>query len=175
MPFKSERQGLLDDLAAVSLFARVDLDEELEKDAMLIFNVVSSRFLGDRQKRQRKPHYFLNEFRAMFRTSRDGFTRVLNLIKDHTVFHNSSTCKQVDPAWQLAIALSRFGSNGNGASVSKTQAIFAIGSGTATLYTDRVITALLDLEKDWIKWPDTARRKEIGQVMRREGFPGCVG
>lgn len=55
------------------------------------------------------------------------------------------------------------------------QAIFQIGTGTSTLFTKRVVKALLGVLREWIVWPDVERRREIGRVMREEGFPGCVG
>jgi hypothetical protein len=55
------------------------------------------------------------------------------------------------------------------------QAIFGIGAGTATVYTDRVLEALWDIKDEWLCWPNAARRQEVGQVMRVEGFPNCVG
>src|SRR6184192_845590 len=87
---------------------------------------------------------------------------------------NSLTCSQTTPAWQLAVALCRLGSNGTGASIGKMQAIFGIGIGTVGLFTNRIITVLLTVKRQWVTWPDAEQRREISQVMRQEGFPGCV-
>lgn len=65
--------------------------------------------------------------------------------------------------------------NGTGASVSKMQVIFGIGAGMSTLFCRHMMTALMVIEDRWIVWPDAERRREIGQVLRSEGFPGCVG
>ncbi|KAF9200375.1 hypothetical protein BGZ59_003345, partial [Podila verticillata] len=94
---------------------------------------------------------------------------------DHPVFSNNSTCPQAHPYVQLGVALARFGVNGTGASVGKMQGLFGIGTGTATVYTNRVLQALWDKRTDWIMWPNPKRRKEIGQVMKKEGFPSCIG
>ena len=115
------------------------------------------------------------EFRQLFRTSRQGFFAVLEQIKDHPVFTNNSACPQTAPAWQLAVALCRLGSNGTGTGVRKMQTIFGIGIGTVGLFTNRVITALLAVKHRWVAWPDAERRREIGGVMRQEGFLVVLG
>ena len=94
---------------------------------------------------------------------------------DHPVFHNNSRRRQAHPGWQLAVALNRFGHYGNRMNLDEVASDFGIGEGTVILYTNRVLTALMDLAPDWIKWPDEQRRDEIVTVMSREGFPGCVG
>jgi hypothetical protein len=184
MPFKSDRQETLSELDQLLIYAWMDDNDELTSQVAEISALdSSSRYLHRGQKRRRESYYFSEvfpdlpdgEFRAMFRTTKECFKGVLALIKDNPVFHNASRCQQTDPANQLPVTLARFGSYGNGGSISKIQSIFQIGSGTATLFTKRVVNCLLDLHDDWIKWPDESRQSEIGQVMREEGFPGCVG
>jgi hypothetical protein len=184
MPYTSERQLLLSDLTKLISFAAMDDNEEEEEEAALLYCLVAeSRYLSGGERRYRSNHFFLQsfslmaetEFRQLFRTSRQGFLAVLEQIETHPVFTNSSTCSQTAPAWQLAVALCRLGSNGTGASVGKMQAIFGIGMGTVGLFTNRVITALLAVKRRWVAWPDAERRSEIGRVMKQEGFPGCVG
>lgn len=104
-----------------------------------------------------------------------GFSAVLAQVQDHPVFSNNSTCSQSHPAWQLAVTLAWLSVHGTGASISKMQAIFNIGTGTVATFTSRVIQALWDIRKEWVKWPDYQRRIEIGQVMSKEGFPNCIG
>ncbi|KAF9934820.1 hypothetical protein FBU30_010793 [Linnemannia zychae] len=108
-------------------------------------------------------------------TTKQGFHTVLQIIKDNPVFHNSALIQQTDPAIQLAVMLARFGTYGNGGSVSKLQSLFQFGNGSTINFTKRVMKALLDVRDEWISWPDQRRRTEIGQVMREEGFPGCIG
>ncbi|KAI7825651.1 hypothetical protein BC939DRAFT_447931 [Gamsiella multidivaricata] len=45
---------------------------------------------------------------------------------------------------------------------------FGIGQGIGSLYTSRVITALVSLTPQWIRWPDEERKEELGYVMRKE-------
>jgi hypothetical protein len=181
---KSERQQLLRDLQLLSTFAFVINNRSiLEKSLLLRRAIESSRFLSSRVHQARIPHYFLEvfpelsdtEFRNMFRTTRQGFSALCNTIHEHPIFSNNARVKQAHPAYQLATVMARFGCNGNGASVSKIQSHFALGAGTVSKYTERVIKALLDIEEKWIKWPSPERRREIGRVLGTEGFPKCVG
>ena len=180
----SSRREAIRDLKYLSILSLCLDDENLLLAAVDTYREVeANRFLNERIYQSRGCHYFLEvfpclpetEFIQMFRTTRMGFTSIRDLIKDHPVFQNNSRCKQADPTYQLAVAMARLGSNGNGASVSKMQAQFQLGCGTVTKYTERVLKALLDMRSHWISWPVEARRKEISQVMGAEGFPGCVG
>lgn len=184
MPFRSDRQQLLDDVELLIIFMEaVGETFELQLLCQLYIQLQDSRYLLGRTITRRPSHYLTerfpnlsqDEFRSMFRTTREGFSALLIKIQDHPVFSNNSTCPQAHPSIQLAVALTRFGVHGTGASVSKIQAIFGIGLGTATLYTNRVIEALVSMQPEWISWPNAARRREIGCVMRAEGFPNCVG
>jgi hypothetical protein len=38
-----------------------------------------------------------------------------------------------------------------------------------------VIRAINDMGPTYLRWPDKDRRKEISEVMKAEGFEGCVG
>jgi hypothetical protein len=184
MPYLSERQQLLGDLELLILLANYNDDDEQEEELLELYaHVLASRYLGERQVLKRPPHYFLDrfpnlpdgEFRSMFRTSKAGFFALLEKIQDNAVFSNNSTCPQTHPAWQLAVALTRLGFHGTGASVSKMQAIFGVGSGIVTTFTNRVVLALYEIQSKWLVWPDAERRRSMRQVMSKEGFPNCVG
>jgi len=184
MPFTSERQQIVLDLNLSLMLAWIEEDEEMTNELLELSEHVSSHRFLQRNLIYPRTEYFLTkvfpdmpdrEFRAKFRTTREGFRGVLELIENNPIFYNQSNNEQAHPSVQLAVALARFGCNGTGASVSNIQDSFQIGAGTVTLYTKRVIKALLDLHDDWIKWPDSNRRSENGQVMREEGFPGCIG
>jgi len=168
----------------VALFADADDDEEALKELVQLLNLLSgSRFVNDRVLRIRDDHFFrqkfehLNsdEFKSTFRTSRQGFFALVGLLEGHHVFHNRSTCSQLSPAWQIAVALARFGGGGNGSSVMSKQVLTGLATGTINKYTERVITALMSVKNEWIQWPDEQRRQEISDVLSLEGFPGCIG
>ena len=96
-------------------------------------------------------------------------------IQADKTFQNSSQNKQRNPAIQLAVALSRLGSNGNGAALGKIGMLFGISHGAIVLYTQRVIQILMKLKRKVIVWPTIEQRREMSQVMQAEGFPGCIG
>ncbi len=51
-----------------------------------------------------------------------------------------------------------------------------LGAGTVVLYTNRVITALLDIESQFIRWPSEHERVTISnRIKEKSGFPDCVG
>lgn len=157
--------------------------DDIEEALLLAACIEDSRYSVDRIQQLRPQHFFTSvfpdlpddQFRALLRTTRTGFKSLVETLQDHPVFSNNSRNPQADPAIQIAVALCRLGSNGNGCSLARVQAMFGIGSGTVVAYTARVVKSLNDLAKQYIVWPDRKRRREIGQMMREEGFPGCVG
>ena len=78
-------------------------------------------------------------------------------------------------AHQLALTLELLGSCGNGASIGRFSRNLNVGRGTMVKVSRRVIEALISLGPKYLKWPDSSRRKEISDVMKMEGFEGCVG
>jgi len=184
MPSKSERQKLLFELSVVATLAEVDDDDEVEDEAMELYEIVNSnRYLSDPKRHTRYPYYFLEkfnnisdiEFRRMFRVTRYGFRKLRDIMSEHPIFSNNSHCKQSDVTWQLAVTLSRLGVNGNGASIEHHRDRFDLGTGSVESYSARVITALNDLYSEWVSWPSPRRRRELSELMHLEGFPGCVG
>ncbi|MBW0496258.1 hypothetical protein O181_035973 [Austropuccinia psidii MF-1] len=78
-----------------------------------------------------------DDFWQGMRTSKEGFVFIYEKIKNHAVFTNNSTCKQLPIAHQLALTLERLGSNGNGGSVGKFARNFQVGQGTVISTTRR--------------------------------------
>lgn len=185
MPRSSERKRLLSELRLQILYLAADdaCDDDIEEALLHASIVEESRYSIERIQLARPQHFFDSlfpmlpddDFRSYFRTTRIGFKSLVETLQDHPVFSNNSRNPQAEPAVQIAVALYRLGSNGNGGSLCKTKNMFNIGSGTAVSYTARVLKALNDVSKQYIVWPDNDRRKEIGRVMREEGFPGCIG
>ncbi|KAG0195823.1 hypothetical protein BGX28_000555 [Mortierella sp. GBA30] len=122
-----EIAGLMKNVATASL----EEGEEEEEEAALLYALVSSSRYSPLV---RSSHYFPNvfplisedEFHKMFRTTRMGFMGILKEMENGPVFLNNSTCSQVLPIYQLAVDLSGFGANGNGAGVYKMRAIFGV-------------------------------------------------
>ncbi|GJJ77634.1 nuclease HARBI1 [Entomortierella parvispora] len=119
--------------------------------------------------------YTDGEFRQHFRMDKNSFSAIAVIIGPHPVFQNSSRCRQLHPFWQLAVTLERFGHYGNRVSENMLASDFGISPGSVVLCTNRVMTALVSLVPDWIRWPNSQEREKHSRLMRREGFPGCVG
>ncbi|KAI9909017.1 hypothetical protein PsorP6_015273 [Peronosclerospora sorghi] len=63
--------------------------------------------------------------------------------------------------------------NGNGAAVKRIARTAGVANGTVTLYTDRVISALVRLASEFVSW---LQRREISRrIAQRSGFVGAVG
>lgn len=117
------------------------------------------------------------EFLQKFRMSRHCFNQLLSQIEGHPVFKKASTGRpQAPPAHQLMILLKFLGTEGTGGSAADLRNIFRIGRGTAHLYRNRALCAVLSLRKELIKWPDANERKYIASKIQSDfTFPNCVG
>jgi hypothetical protein len=114
-------------------------------------------------------------FVQMFRMTFPCFLNLVQLIEQNPIFYNNSRNPQRDPPIQIAVAVCRLGSNGNGSAIYRLKNLFQVGFGTIDLYTRRVIHAIYELRSSLVTWPTESERLESSQVMREEGFPGCVG
>lgn len=76
---------------------------------------------------------------------------------------------------QLAVALYRFGTYGNGSSSMQTATKFGISIGSVQNFTNRVIKLLVGLSNRYIQWPNQQARKHIGSDMSAKVLPKCIG
>ncbi|MBW0563689.1 hypothetical protein O181_103404 [Austropuccinia psidii MF-1] len=111
------------------------------------------------------------KFQQLCRTTHESFEKLVSKIQDDKTFQNSSQNKQHNPAIQLAVALSRLGSNGNEATLGKIGMLFGISHGAIVLYTQRLIQILMKLKHKVIVWPAIEQQRDMSQVMQAEGFP----
>ena len=79
--------------------------------------------------------------------SRNAFLFLLTEIQSNDVFQNNSRNPQIAVWIQTIVALERLDNDGNANSGGKIARNMDIGYGTVNLYTQRVIIALLSLEK----------------------------
>ena len=116
------------------------------------------------------------EFKDKSRMTRSSFWLIVELIKDHRVFHSNKR-RQAPVEHQLMTLLCFLGTEGNGMSDRKGRSVFRLGKGTIRLYKDRVVQAILDcLFEDSIKWPDVDERQIISERIRADfGLPNCIG
>ena len=97
-----------------------------------------------------------DRFRAELRVSPHAFDCLVEAITDDPVFVSHSECSRQAPIQeQVAVALYRFGHNGNAASLQSIANWAGIGKGTVELYTHRVMIALLRPEfmRNAVRWP----------------------
>ncbi|KAG7375516.1 hypothetical protein PHYPSEUDO_000889, partial [Phytophthora pseudosyringae] len=125
------------------------------EDAFELLQLVqSARYLAERVRLPQSTYFDADSFLSsttdsVFRQSttidKDSFASIVDETQDDPVFHSESIYAQA-PVWmQLAVALDRFGNNGTGASLGRSQRLWGVGKGTVDNYTDRVVQALVDL------------------------------
>ncbi|OAV86398.1 hypothetical protein PTTG_29931 [Puccinia triticina 1-1 BBBD Race 1] len=156
-------------------------DEETISDMLGL--VLSNRYLHTRSPGKTHDKYNLvrlfemrdEDFKQAVRTTQSGFVWLLEKIYANPIFQSNSPRQQLPIPHQLALTLERLGSNGNGASVGRFARNLCVGRGTVVKITRRVVRAINDLSGSHLIWPDANRRREISDVMKAEGFKGCVG
>ncbi|KAF7348137.1 hypothetical protein MSAN_01766500 [Mycena sanguinolenta] len=84
-----------------------------------------------------------DHFRQALRVSPQTFDKLVACLENDPVFSNNSNQSQLSVDQQLAVALYRFGHDGNGASVQSVANWAGLGKGTVHLCTRRVMTAVL--------------------------------
>ncbi|PLW17065.1 hypothetical protein PCANC_11859 [Puccinia coronata f. sp. avenae] len=162
------------------------IDLELEDSARvadLLGYVLSNRYLHDRLPARTCDEFDLGQlfdmrdedFKQAVRTTKSGFLVLLQKIFLNPVFYSNSHRSQLPIPHQLALTLERLGSNGNGASIGRFSRNLLVGRGTVVKVSRRVIQAINSLSDEFIVWPTSDRRREISDVMKHEGFEGCVG
>lgn len=120
--------------------------------------------------------YTPKEYLTTFRMTKQSVDAILEAIRYHCVFHTPSTNPQRSPQIQLWVALCHLGAPHNGKVF--TSSYFGIGEGTVTLYTKRVVTAVLTLQNQYLRMPKpgTTEYQTTVDLMRfRFGFPNCLG
>ncbi|MBW0463760.1 hypothetical protein O181_003475 [Austropuccinia psidii MF-1] len=185
MPKASKRLPLLQTLNSLQLIDALnsDSDSDIQEDIILLDMITSQRYINPHRRYPSHYMYMMNnlqtlsseKFRQLCRTTHESFEKLVAQIQGDKTFQNSSQNKQHNPAIQLAVALSRLGSNGNGAALGKIGMLFGISHGAIVLYTQRVIQILMKLKRKVIVWPTIEQQREMSQVMQAEGFPGCIG
>jgi hypothetical protein len=186
MPRSTDRACLLKDLENLIRMMMLFDDDKTEdfEDMMELYSVISgSRYIQQRTKFP-KSIAFCNgifdypdaSFRTIARCTKDTFLRLLHIVQDHPIFQNNSLHKQAPVHIQLIIVLNRLGCDGNGASIDREALLFGKSIGTIEKYTDRVLTAILAVEKNYVYWPDAVERRKISKRMyRSHGLKNAVG
>ena len=99
-------------------------------------------------------------FRRNLRVSPSTFDELVTRIEDDSIFQNRSNRMQYPVDIQLALALYRFGHDGNAASVEGVAQWAGVSVGLVVKATRRVMVAFLRLHDSIICWPSKAEREE---------------
>lgn len=92
-------------------------------------------------------------FRQLTRMCKQSFFALLGRIEGHDIFQNRSNWPQAPVLVQLAVALDRFGHEGNGACLNRTMILWGVSHGSVVNYTNRVMIAIEGCMKREISWP----------------------
>ena len=112
-------------------------------------------------------------FQHMLRVSPYVFQVIVELIKDHPVFHNNSNNTQAPVDFQLAVTLFRMGRFGNAASLEDIAREAGCAEGTVELYTDRCFEAIMSLHDVFVRpLTDEEKEREKEWMDREVGFKG---
>ena len=155
MPYLSNRAQLIRDVEAIirmnAMYMSIALPRVTEQlkqrnsDLLrMLYMLLQTRYISPPTNIAKSTHfrellYALpdDEFRQETRMGKSTFIQVHSLIEGHPIFHNSSTNSQVPVEIQMAVAFSRLGAYGNGASVGRIARSHGAGCGTVVLYTKR--------------------------------------
>ncbi|KAJ6560011.1 hypothetical protein B0H19DRAFT_859703, partial [Mycena capillaripes] len=99
-------------------------------------------------------------FRRNLRVLPETFDALVLRIENHSVFTNNSHRQQIPVYIQLAIALYRFGHDGNAASVESIAQWAGVSAGLVVKCTRRVIIAFLSIHDSVIRWPTEEEKEE---------------
>ena len=102
-------------------------------------------------------------FRRNLRVSPSTFDSLLEMIDTHPIFANNSNVSQRPVIEQLAVAMYRFGHNGNAASVEAVAQWAGVSAGSVVNYTRRVMIAYLALHDSAIRWPSEDEKEQSKQ------------
>jgi hypothetical protein len=181
--YKKQQESILDNALEFIIMN----DDERTEDFDDIMNIravlASTRFLSPRFPIPKNRgmidmlwRYGEAEFRQETRMTRQSFKILVRQIDQHQIFHNQSPHVQVDVWQQLYVALKRLGCEGNGISVGAISRLGGVSAGTVVNYTHRVITAIYDILKDLINWPNADERLVISaRFYTKYGLRGAVG
>jgi len=117
-----------------------------------------------------------DQFLSFFRMTRESFSKLACVISNYPIFYNDSHNPQVSPILQLATCLYFLGAYGG--STVKGAAQLGIGEGTAHLYCQHCMIALVRISPQYIRWPVPGSlefQTILKDIERESGCPGCIG
>ena len=189
MPTSSKRKLYLDEVEklinVIKEFEPLDAEDEeaIEYLLMLTEEISRERYLEPRRLNFKKPRlsdvlveYSERQFKQEVRMSKESFLKIVEAFSAHPIFQNHSRRKQ-SPVWlQFMVTFKRLGCFGNGSSLGAIGRLHGLSEGGVDKIFNRVITAILSIANDIIKWPDADERTAIkARFQRNHGILGAVG
>jgi hypothetical protein len=103
-----------------------------------------------------------DHFRQALRVSPQTFDTLVARLETDPIFFNNSNQPQLPVELQVAVALYRFGHDGNAASMQSVANWAGLGKGTVHLYTRRVMTAVLrpSFMQNAVRMPTAAEKEK---------------
>ncbi|KAL2610578.1 hypothetical protein R1flu_029151 [Riccia fluitans] len=86
----------------------------------------------------------IDDLFEVLRMDKCTFLKLLDRVKDHSIFQNESSHPQALVVVQLAVALDRLGHEGNGVCNERSKELWGVSHGTIVNYTKRVLVAIED-------------------------------
>ncbi|KAF8156741.1 hypothetical protein B0H34DRAFT_658467, partial [Crassisporium funariophilum] len=108
------------------------------------------------------------QFRRNLRVAPSTFDALVGRIEGHSIFENQSNSQQFPVEIQLAIALYRFGHDGNAASVEAVAQWAGVSVGLVVKSTRRVIIAFLALHDTVVRWPSEDKKEEAREWVENQ-------
>ena len=164
----------LEDLIAFSFSSSSFSSDDSETEEIIhIMKVIASTRYLDNQEPIQKSGAILDlclnvykltrpkEFRKFAQMSPKSFYFLVQSLENEKIFQNNSAHEQISIDQQVFIALIKFRSYGNRASISKIDFLCGVGYSTVDLVTRRVITAVQssNLGCEHIQWPSGEEKK----------------
>ncbi|KAA8909887.1 hypothetical protein TRICI_004324 [Trichomonascus ciferrii] len=112
-----------------------------------------------------------NDWQAQIHMSNQAFHKLLDKICRHPTFHRHGIKTQFDVRHQLVSTLRYFV---NPSAHSKIASDLGVGYGSTFKMMERVIEAILSLEPEYLRWPNSNRRHKLAQDTDNP-IPGCIG
>lgn len=103
--------------------------------------------------------------------NRSSFFQLLELIKDDPIFVSKGRKPQMDPKYQLATYLVRYGVLPG----VKVSTLLQMSEGSVYNHSQRVVLAFRKLKALYVSWPTADERVELRTASQALGFPGAIG
>jgi hypothetical protein len=116
-------------------------------------------------------HDHPGRFRKKLRVSPHVFDRLVDLIKDHDIFHNNSNVPQLPVTTQLAVFLVRVGHYGNASAPEYVAQWAGISVGSVINSTYRCLVAFLALHDEAVMMPPDEEKERAKEFVEAATCP----